>query len=73
MGQFIRFLTGALIGAFLGALLAALFTPSSGETLRIRITENAGRLKEEVLLAAQEKRGELQKELGDLRHNISIN
>jgi gas vesicle protein len=73
MGRFIRFFTGVLIGAFVGGLMAVLLTPSSGKILRNRIAENAAHLKDEVRLAALEKRTELEKELGDMRQHIVIN
>jgi len=72
MGRFIRFFTGVLIGAFFGSVMAILLTPSSGKILRSRISENAAHLQDEVRLAALEKRAELEKELGDLRHHIVI-
>ena len=73
MGRVFRFLLGTLIGALFGSIMAILLTPSSGSELRSRIVENAGRLKDEVRQAALDKRIELEKELGDLRHHIVIN
>jgi len=73
MERTFRFLTGALIGAIFGCVVAILITPSSGSELRARISDNAARLKDDVRQAAIEKRSELEKELGDLRHHIVIN
>jgi gas vesicle protein len=73
MGRFVRFMTGVLLGAFFGSVIAILVTPSSGNILRARIVDNAVHLKDEVRLAAAQRRAELEKELGDLRHNIVIN
>ena len=73
MERTFRFLAGALIGAIFGCIIAILITPSSGSELRSRITSNAARLKDEVRQAAVDKRSELEKELGDLRHHIVIN
>ena len=72
MGKFIRFFFGAIIGAFLGSIVATLLAPSSGTELRGRIMGNFITLKDEIQEAAVSKRAELEQELADLRHNISV-
>jgi gas vesicle protein len=63
----IRFLEGFILGAMIGAIAALLMAPSSGEELRGQIQGEAQRISNEVSLAANERRAELEKQLAALR------
>jgi gas vesicle protein len=67
MNRAIGFLIGALAGAAVGASLALLFTPRSGEELRQEINDRIEYVQNEVKLAAQQRRSELEQQLAELR------
>lgn len=67
MKKLASFLTGVIIGGLVGATFALLFAPSTGGEMQGRIRVAATELKDEVCLAAKNKREELQKQLENLR------
>lgn len=67
MQKFFSFITGAVIGGLVGATLAVLFAPSSGEDLRLEMSERAQQLQAEVKAAADSRRAELEQQLSTLR------
>ena len=67
MNKAVGFLVGALTGALVGATLALLFSPTSGEDLRLKLRERAQYVQDEVKRAAVERRGELEQQLSELR------
>jgi len=67
MNRVISFLSGAIMGALVGVTLSLLFTPASGEELRIKMQEQTRRIQQEVKSAAQNRRNELEEQLSTLR------
>lgn len=67
MRKLASFLSGAMIGGLVGATFALLFAPSTGRELQGRIRLSASELENEIRLAAQTKREELEKQLEKLR------
>jgi gas vesicle protein len=67
MKKFISFLSGVVVGGLVGATFALLFAPSSGKQLQERLKLNAEELKNEISLAARNRRNELQAQLDNLR------
>jgi len=67
MRRIMSFFIGVSLGGLVGAILALLFTPVSGEELRIQIRDRAENVTNEVRLAATTKRIELQDRLNTLR------
>lgn len=55
------------MGALVGATLAILFAPESGESIRLQISERAGRLRQDIMNAAAARRAELEEQLATLR------
>lgn len=67
MRRFFNFLAGVVVGGLVGSALILLFTPDSGKNLRLQITKAAADIEEEVRMASQEKRIELEKQLETFR------
>ncbi|OJX46975.1 MAG: hypothetical protein BGO78_15875 [Chloroflexi bacterium 44-23] len=67
MKKTFSFLNGFASGVVIGGLVMLLFTPDSGEGVRASIREKLINLKDEINLAAQQKRVELESELSRLR------
>jgi len=67
MRRLMNFLSGIVIGGLVGATLALLFTPSSGEQLRLQLQERVNQVREDVKQAAAERRAELESQLAGLR------
>lgn len=67
MKKTFSFLNGFASGVVIGGLVMLLFTPDSGEGVRASIGEKLINLKDEINLAAQQKRVELESELSRLR------
>ena len=67
MKKALSFLFGALLGGIIGGGLVLLFTPYSGENLRVEITNYTQRIAGEVQAAAKQKRQELEEQLNKLR------
>ncbi|MDH5505601.1 MAG: YtxH domain-containing protein [Anaerolineae bacterium] len=74
MKRLISFFSGAIMGALVGATIAILLAPESGEDLRAQIRQRAEALQDELKEAANVRRGELEKQLANLRqpHRSSI-
>lgn len=62
-----NFLLGMVLGAAVGATLAILLAPSSGEELRYNIQAEIQRIKDEMRLAGETRRAELEQQLAQLR------
>lgn len=62
-----RFISGFFFGSMIGAVLVILFTPKSGEDVRQQIRGGFERVRTEVNEAAENRRIELEKQLGYLR------
>lgn len=60
-------LAGAVLGGVTGSVLVFLFTPAPGAQIRNRIKENLLHLSQEIRLAAEERRIELNEQLARLR------
>lgn len=67
MKKSFSFLNGFFTGALVGGLIMLLFTPDSGEGIRGSVKEKIHGFKNEIRMAAQEKRMELESELDKLR------
>lgn len=62
-----NFLTGFFFGGLIGAAAVMLFTPTSGENLRLKIQERSIQLKDDLKAVADARRAELERELAALR------
>lgn len=67
MKKIVYLLAGAILGGVTGSILVFLFTPTSGAQIRNRIKENFLHLSQEIRLAAEERRLELNEQLARLR------
>jgi gas vesicle protein len=67
MKKFLYFILGFLTGGLLSAGAVLLFTPLSGENVRIEISNYTKNLSNEVQLAAKQKREELEAQLVQLK------
>ncbi len=67
MNRVISFLSGAVMGTLVGVTLTLLFTPASGEELRIKMQEQAQKIQDEVKSATENRRAELEEQLANLR------
>lgn len=67
MRKAVSLLAGILTGALVGAAVALLLAPYSGETLRDRIANYTQKMQDEVRLAADQRRAEMQVQLAKLR------
>lgn len=67
MRRFFSFVLGVAGGALVGATLAILMAPSSGEDLRTEMRSRFNRFGQELKDAAQQRRGELERQLAALR------
>jgi gas vesicle protein len=67
MRNVIGFMVGIIFGSLVGASLALLLTPLSGNEMRGQIQERTKNLTDEIKLAAQTRREELEKQLEELR------
>ena len=67
MRSVIGFFVGAIFGSLLGASLVLLLTPMSGQEIRTEIQGRAKNISDEVKMAAQLRREELEKQLAQLR------
>ncbi len=67
MRRFGYFVLGIGMGSLICSLLVLLFTPSSGEEFRGRISITSQKVVEDVRQAAQRRRAELEQELARLR------
>jgi len=67
MKKVLFFLLGAAIGGIVGGTVALLFAPQSGYDMRGQIKDYTQKTMDDIRLAAQEKRIQLEKQLTDLR------
>jgi gas vesicle protein len=67
MNKVLSFFEGFMLGALVGVSLALLFSPSSGEELRLKMQSEAERIRSEVSQAASDRRIELEEQLAALR------
>lgn len=67
MKKAFSFLNGFVSGALVGGLIMLLFTPDSGVGVRESVKDRLLGLKDEINIAAQQKRVELESELAKLR------
>lgn len=66
------FLIGLLVGGLVGATIALLFAPESGDSLREKIRERSGTLKDEVRKAVANRRAQLEEQIrGFSSHDIA--
>jgi gas vesicle protein len=68
MRRFFGFLLGAAGGALVGATLAILLAPASGQDLRNEMRSRFKKFGDELQEAAQQRRGELERQLEAMRH-----
>ncbi len=62
-----RFISGAVLGSAVAAVLVLLFTPKSGPQLRDRVRGEIRSFADEIKLASEQKRVELEEELARLK------
>jgi len=67
MSKTYNFITGALIGGLISSILVLLYTPFSGEELQSSVRGYMHNIQNEVRLAGEEKRLELEEQLAALR------
>ena len=67
MRRIVIFAFGAFVGGFLASSAALLLAPSSGSRLRSQIQGYINQLGEDFKAASDQRRGELEKELVQLR------
>jgi gas vesicle protein len=61
---------GFVLGGLVGSSVALLFTPMSGDELRMEVREYSRQVKDEVELAAKQRQSELERELANLRGEV---
>jgi gas vesicle protein len=67
MQKTLSYLAGAVTGALVGATLVVLFTPASGETIRSDLRNRVDALRDQMKIAASDRRAELEAQLNRLR------
>ncbi len=67
MSKFSSFITGTMIGGLVGSALVLLFTPFTGNQLQTNVCGYIQNIKDEVRLAGEQKKAELEAELETLR------
>lgn len=67
MRGLVNFIGGAIAGSLVGAALALLLAPASGDELRSQIKERKDHAQQEIELAMETRRAELERELAALR------
>jgi gas vesicle protein len=67
MYKVFRFLSGAMLGFFLGGVAGLLLAPTAGKDLREKVDNYVIESTNEIRLAAQQKRTELENQLSNLR------
>lgn len=67
MNKGMSLLLGTALGVVFGASLAILLAPSSGDEMRGRIRSEIQRVRDEMQLAADTRRAELESQLQELR------
>jgi len=67
MSKIVNFMVGMILGVVVGASIAILLAPSSGNELRGKIQGEYERVRDEMQLAAETRRAELEQQLAQLR------
>jgi gas vesicle protein len=70
MHKAFNFLIGLLAGAVVGSAAVLLITPASGRQLRADLENYTGQVKNEIELAAHNRRAEMEEQLAKLRGEI---
>lgn len=70
MQKAFNFLIGLLAGAMVGGAAVLLLTPASGRQLRADLENYTGQVKNEIELAAHNRRAEMEEQLSRLRGEI---
>jgi len=70
MQKAFNFLMGLLAGAVVGSAAVLLITPASGRQLRADLENYTGQVKNEIELAAHNRRVEMEEQLSKLRGEI---
>jgi gas vesicle protein len=70
MQKAFNFLIGLLAGAVVGGAAVLLLTPASGRQLRADLENYTGQVKNEIELAAHNRRVEMEEQLSRLRGEI---
>jgi|BarGraIncu01121A_1022015.scaffolds.fasta_scaffold361822_1 gas vesicle protein len=68
MARIGRFLLGAIIGGLFATAIVILLTPTPGSELRQKIVGRVDSIREEVKMAAENRRKELELELENMQH-----
>ncbi len=68
MARIGRFVLGAILGGLFAAAIVILLTPTPGSDMRKRLNSRLEEMRNEVKLAAENRRKELELELGKLQH-----
>lgn len=68
MARIGRFLLGAIIGGLFATAIVILLTPTPGSELRQKIVGRVDSIREEVKMAAENRRKELELELETMQH-----
>ncbi len=63
-----RFVLGAIMGGLFATAIVILLTPQPGSDLRKRISGRLEEMQNEVKMAAENRRKELELELGKMQH-----
>jgi gas vesicle protein len=67
MRRVLSFILGATVGGMVGATFALLFTPASGQEVRVLISDRIQTFASDIRQASNSKRIELQERLEELR------
>ncbi|HNW94851.1 MAG TPA: YtxH domain-containing protein [Anaerolineaceae bacterium] len=67
MSKMKSWMTGAILGGLLGSALVLLYTPAKGSELKSKLQGAVQKMRDEVRLAGEEKRAELEAQLDALR------
>ena len=70
MAKAFNFLFGLIAGAMVGGAVALLIAPSSGRQMRADMENYATQMKNEIELAAHNRRSELEEQLASVRGEI---
>ncbi len=68
MARIGRFILGAIIGSLFATVVVILLTPTPGSDMRKRLNNRLEEMRNEVRMAAENRRRELELELGKLQH-----
>ncbi len=68
MARIGRFVLGAIMGGLFAAAVVILLTPTPGSDIRKRLNDRLEEVRNEMKMAAENRRKELELELGRLQH-----